>query len=31
MRKIIITAHSLYKNDKKFKQNFGIEEVNMVE
>ena len=29
MRKIIITAHSLYKNDKKFEQNFGYQEVNM--
>ena len=29
MRKIIITAHSLYKNDRKFEQNFGSKEENM--
>ena len=31
MRKIIITAHSLYKNDKKFVQDFGSQEENMTE
>jgi len=31
MRKIIITAHSLYKNDKKFDNNFSSQEVNMTE
>jgi len=31
MRKIIITAHSLYKNDKKLEQNFGSQEMNMTE
>jgi len=29
MRKIIITAHSLYKNDKRFDNNFSSQEVNM--
>ncbi|PHR55463.1 MAG: IS110 family transposase [Arcobacter sp.] len=31
MRKIIITAHSLYKNDKKFEQNFNYQEAKMTE
>jgi len=29
MRKIIITAHSLYKNDREFIQNFGEKEAEM--
>jgi len=31
MRKIIITAHSLYKNDRKFDQSFNSKEVNITE
>ena len=31
MRKIIITAHSLYKNDRKFEQNFNYQEAKMTE
>jgi len=30
MRKIIITAHSLYKNDRKYDVNFSSNEVESV-
>ena len=29
MRKIVITAHSLYLNDKKFEQSFNTQESEM--
>ena len=31
MRKIILTAHSLYKNNKKYDENFNSQEVAEVE
>jgi len=31
MRKMIITAHSLYKNDRKFEQNFHYKEVALTD
>ena len=30
MRKMIITAHSLYKNNKKYDENFNLKEIKMV-
>jgi len=30
MRKMIITAHSLYKNNKKYDENFNTKEINMI-